>query len=92
MDELRKNRKGFFVFDGLVGAVGDPSGYVGASVPGLARVAGVPVEACRVALGRFLSRGPDYWVPLIEEADGGWVLLDVKCCSRREYMREKKRE
>ena len=20
-----------------------------------------------------------------------WVLLDVKCCSRREYMREKKR-
>lgn len=62
-------------------ALADKHGEVHASVPGLARVAGVPVEDCEKAIARFLA--PDKWSRTkddegrrIEEIDGGWALIN----------------
>jgi hypothetical protein len=62
-------------------ALADSTGYVGASVPGLADVARVSVDACRAALGLFLapdpdSRTTDYGGRRIREESGGWRLLN----------------
>lgn len=62
-------------------ALADKNGEVQASVPGLARVAGVPVEDCRSAIIKFLSPDPDSRTKddegrRIEEIDGGWSLLN----------------
>jgi hypothetical protein len=62
-------------------AMADQHGYVGASVPGLAQAARVPVEAARRALERFLAPDPDsrskeHEGLRIREADRGWVLLN----------------
>lgn len=62
-------------------AMADQNGYVGASVPGLADRARVPLEACLSALEAF--KAPDPWSRTtdhegrrIADADGGWMLLN----------------
>lgn len=62
-------------------ALADKNGEVQASIPGLARVAGMSVECCEVAIGKFLapdpySRTPDDEGRRIEVIDGGWALLN----------------
>jgi len=62
-------------------ALADQNGEVQASIPGLAHVAGVPVEDCRTALAKFLGPDPDSRTrddegQRIEEIEGGWVLLN----------------
>ena len=62
-------------------ALADKNGEVQGSVPGLARVAGVPVDATREAIAKFLapdldSRTKDDEGKRIEEIDGGWALLN----------------
>jgi len=62
-------------------AIADQHGEVQASIPGLARVAGVSVEAAETAINRFLSpdsysRTPDDEGRRIEKIDGGWLLLN----------------
>jgi hypothetical protein len=62
-------------------ALADANGIVGASVPGLAKLAGVPREACEYALDKFLSPDPDsrskeHEGRRIQEVDGGWHLLN----------------
>ncbi len=58
-------------------------GEVMASVPGLARIAGVSMQACEAALNKFLSPDPhsrtkDDEGRRIEVIDGGWQLLNHK--------------
>ena len=62
-------------------AICDKNGEVQASIPGLARLAGVPVEDCEQAISKFLSpdpysRTPDDEGRRIEKIDGGWALLN----------------
>lgn len=62
-------------------ALADKNGEVQGSIPGLARIAGVDVDACRYAMGRFLSPDPDSRTKddegrRVEEIDGGWYLLN----------------
>jgi hypothetical protein len=62
-------------------AMADQHGYVGASMPGLAGRARVPLDACIAAITMLES--PDEWSRTKEHdgrriapADGGWVLLN----------------
>lgn len=62
-------------------SMADQNGYIGASVPGLASRARVPIEACVAAIELLLA--PDQWSRTqdhegrrIAVADGGWVLLN----------------
>lgn len=62
-------------------AIADKNGEVQGSIPGLARIAAVPVEDCRTAISKFLSPDPDSRTKddegrRIEEIDGGWALLN----------------
>lgn len=62
-------------------ALADKNGEVQASIPGLARIAGVPVLDCEEAIGKFLapdpySRTPDDEGRRIEKIDGGWALIN----------------
>lgn len=62
-------------------ALADKNGEVQGSIPGLARLSGVPVEAAEAALAKFLapdkhSRTKDDGGRRIEEIDGGWHLLN----------------
>ena len=62
-------------------ALCDKNGEVQASIPGLARLAGVPLADCEVAINKFLgpdpySRTPDDEGRRIEKIDGGWALLN----------------
>lgn len=62
-------------------AMSDQNGEVHASVPGLARVAGVTLADCELALGKLLgpdpySRTPDNEGRRIAPIDGGWELLN----------------
>lgn len=62
-------------------ACADRHGEVQASIPGLARIAGVAVEDCRTAIHKFLSPDPDSRTKddegrRIEEIDGGWLLIN----------------
>jgi hypothetical protein len=64
-------------------ACADRNGEVQASIPGLARIAGVPVEDCRTAIHKFLSpdldsRTKDDEGRRIEEIDGGWSILNYR--------------
>lgn len=64
-------------------AIADKNGEVQASVPGLARIAGVPVDDCRKAIKKFLSPDPDSRTKddqgrRIEDIDGGWSLLNFQ--------------
>lgn len=62
-------------------ALADKNGEVQASVPGLAKMAGVPVEACRSALECLSSPDPDSRSKEVEgrrivEIEGGWELIN----------------
>jgi hypothetical protein len=62
-------------------AMADKNGEVQASIPGLANIARVPIESCRIAIGKFLSSDPDSRTKddegrRIEEIDGGWLLIN----------------
>ncbi len=62
-------------------ALADKNGEVMATLPGLARLAGVSIDATEDAVARFLSpdkysRTPDDEGRRIEEIDGGWALLN----------------
>lgn len=62
-------------------AMANQHGEVLASIPGVARAAGVPLEDAKRALDRFLapdpySRTPDKEGRRIEAIDGGWVLVN----------------
>ncbi len=62
-------------------AMADRDGVVGASVPGLANRAGVPLEDTEAALACFLSpdkysRTPDNEGRRIEAVDGGWRIYN----------------
>jgi hypothetical protein len=64
-------------------ALADADGYVGASVPGLARAAGVSDGAAEVALAKFLapdphSRTKDHEGRRIAVAERGWLLLNYR--------------
>lgn len=59
----------------------DRNGEVQGSIPGIARLAGVSVEACRSAFDRFLSPDPDSRTKddegrRVEVIDGGWMLIN----------------
>ena len=62
-------------------ACADKNGEVQASIPGLARIAGVTLEAAEAAIQKFLSpdkhsRTKDDEGRRIEEIEGGWYLLN----------------
>ena len=62
-------------------AISDPYGIVSASIPGLASVANVSVDATRTAVKNLLdpdpdSRTKDFEGRRIEEIDGGWRILN----------------
>jgi hypothetical protein len=62
-------------------ALADKNGEVQASIPGLARIAGVPVADAEEAVAKFLapdpySRTPDDEGRRIEKIDGGWALIN----------------
>ncbi len=62
-------------------AMADRNGRVWASIPGLAKEAGVPLEDAERALKDFLSpdeysRTKDHEGRRIKEIDGGWLLLN----------------
>ena len=62
-------------------ALADKNGEVQASIPGLARIAGVSVSDCEIAIGKFLapdpySRTSDDEGRRIEVIEGGWVLIN----------------
>lgn len=73
------------------------------SVPGLAKLAGVSLEQCEVALHTLLSpdqhsRSKEFEGRRIEAVDGGWVILNGpkyreknRSIGRTDYMREAKR-
>lgn len=85
-------------------AMADATGYVGASIPGLAARARVSVEVCEAALEKFLapdhySRSQEHEGRRIEIADRGWMLLNYgrfraerSAEKRREWDRERKRK
>lgn len=80
-------------------AMADQHGYVGASIPGLASRARVPIESCVAALECFkapdeYSRTKDHDGRRIAEADGGWVLLNhakYRAAQSKEARRERSR-
>lgn len=85
-------------------AMSDRNGCVNASIPGLARMAGVSIDQCKDGIQKFLSpdpysRTPDNEGRRIEQIDGGWHLLNhgkyremMSLEERREYNRRKQAE
>jgi hypothetical protein len=81
-------------------ALADKNGEVQASIPGLARVAGVSIADAEIAIGKFLSpdeysRTPDDEGRRIEAIDGGWYLLNhakYREMASREDSQEKNRD
>jgi hypothetical protein len=62
-------------------AIANKHGEVQASIPGLAQVAGLPLDIVETAINKFLapdkySRTPDDEGRRIEKIEGGWVLLN----------------
>jgi hypothetical protein len=62
-------------------AMADRNGEIQASIPGLARLAGVPIPDCEEALAKFIapdrySRTPNDEGRRIEKIEGGWALLN----------------
>jgi hypothetical protein len=85
-------------------AMKDVNGEVMASLPGLAHLAGVPLEAAQKAIDTFLapdpySRTPDHEGRRIEAISGGWKILNHDLyrgmrndVERKAYKAEKQRE
>ena len=84
-------------------AMADQNGYVGASIPGIAAQARVPLEAAEKAIEKFLapdkySRSQEFEGRRIEVADRGWTILNYDRFrdmrdeeARKTYERERKR-
>jgi hypothetical protein len=74
--------------------------FVSASLPGLARQANVPLEACRAAIEKLEAPDPDSRSKAnegrrIKAVEGGWMILNgeryqnrMNADERREYMRQ----
>ena len=81
-------------------AMCDRHGRVHSSVPGLARLANVPIEDCRTAIRTFLNPDPDSRTSdkegrRIEEIEGGWKLINhakYRDLQDLESQRESKRQ
>jgi hypothetical protein len=85
-------------------AMSDRNGEVHASIPGIARRAGISLDSCERALGSLMaadpySRNKDHHGRRIAEIDGGWGLLNhakyrelLSVEERREYNRRKQAE
>lgn len=85
-------------------AMCDKQGRIFGSIPGLAGIARVTVDECRIAVGKFLSPDQDSRTKVaegrrLEEIDGGWKLINhakyraVRDSEeRRAYKTEKQRE
>jgi hypothetical protein len=64
-------------------AMADAEGFIEAAVPGLARRANVPIDACERALERLAAPDPYSKTPAndgcrIEKVDRGWIVLNYK--------------
>jgi len=78
----------------------DWNGEVKASIPGLARIACVPLEACQAAIQKFMgpdpySRTKDDEGRRVEEIEGGWAILNFdkyRILASREDAREQAAE
>lgn len=62
-------------------ALADKRGEVSGSIPGLASIARIPVESCRIAIAKFLAPDPDSRTQddegrRLEKIDGGWLLIN----------------
>jgi hypothetical protein len=85
-------------------AMSDGDGCVVSSLPGLAHAARVDLEACRMAVAKFMapdleSSSKEHDGRRIEEIDGGWRLLNhakyksmMTLEHRRDYNRLKQQE
>lgn len=85
-------------------ALADRHGVVEASIPGLADLARVSVDRCRVALVELAAPDPDSRTPDLEgrrimPIDGGWSIVNhhkfrqkMSADDRREYLRLKQAE
>ncbi len=76
-------------------ALADKNGEVMASVPGLSRVAGIPIPATQAGLQKFLSpdefsRTPDEEGRRIEVVPGGWSILNYAKHRRMASLDEEK--
>jgi hypothetical protein len=76
-------------------AICDQNGEVQASIPGLARLAGVTVEDAEMAIGKLLSpdkhsRTPDHEGRRIVPIDGGWELLNHAKYRRMASLEDRK--
>jgi hypothetical protein len=76
-------------------AMADRDGRVEASVPGLAKTAGVDRSACERALSLFLAPDPDSRTKIndgrrIEEIPGGWRLLNYETYRERLSVEERR--
>jgi hypothetical protein len=62
-------------------AMANEHGEVESTIPGLARIACVPIEKARAAIDKFMSPDPDSRTPdnegrRLAKIDGGWLLLN----------------
>jgi hypothetical protein len=81
-------------------AMADRHGEVTATIPGLARIACVPLEACEAALAKFLA--PDKYSRTetaegrrIEKIEGGWAIINhakYRLMASKEDQKEKTAE
>jgi hypothetical protein len=76
-------------------ALKDDRHEVRASVPGLAKVAGISVTQCKEGLGALMlpdpdSRTPDFEGRRIEKVDGGWVILNGEKFRARRSLEERR--
>jgi hypothetical protein len=77
-------------------AMMDKRSEVHGSIPGIARIAGVEVEDCRIAIQKFLdpdkdSRSHEFEGRRLREIDGGWFVLNGDKY-RKKYSMEWRRE
>lgn len=78
-------------------AMKDRHGEVMGSIPGLANVARVPVEACRSAIAKLLAPDPDSRTTnhegrRIEAVPGGWLVLNHEAYRDMDSDQDKKRK
>ena len=78
-------------------ALADAEGYVGASIPGLASAAKIPLKSCESGLKKLeapdqYSRTKDHEGRRIESVDGGWLILNYSKHRNEHDSVERKRQ
>jgi len=73
-------------------AMSDFEGVVKSSMPGLARIANVPLAACKKSIVKLLStdeysRSKTHGGRRIKEIDGGWFILNRIAYREKQYSR-----